>query len=201
MHLLFQVNFNTEKFDDARLPKKGILQFFVSGAAAGGTVIGNAGPDDFRIVFQTEIDRDLSASEARLSGAVDTKETPVTFEKFRDRISASDTAFISNVAVAVNYDLEDKVRPEEIEIRFPEDQYRELCARFDSSGSKILGWPEFRTRDPRAEGDRNDTLLLQLDLGDLDPAAPKVVYHFLTSSRALSIKDFSGACLYIEKKN
>ncbi|MBR2592583.1 MAG: DUF1963 domain-containing protein, partial [Oscillospiraceae bacterium] len=159
MHLLFQVNFNTEKFDDARLPKKGILQFFVSGAAAGGTVIGNAGPDDFRIVFQTEIDRDLSASEARLSGAVDTKETPVTFEKFRDRISASDTAFISNVAVAVNYDLEDKVRPEEIEIRFPEDQYRELCARFDSSGSKILGWPEFRTRDPRAEGDRNGTLL------------------------------------------
>ena len=201
MQLLLQINFNTERFDDARLPKKGLLQFFVSGAAAEGRLSGTVSPEDFRIVFQPDIDRNLSASEARLAGAVETSEIPVSFEKIRDRISGTDAGYDANVATAVNYGLEEKVRAEEIRIRFPADQYRELRGRFDASGSKILGWLEFISEDPRSASDRNNTLLLQLDQGELDPGAPKIVYHFLTSARALNIKDFAGACLFIEHKN
>ncbi len=179
MMLLAQFNFSEVSPEDERLPKQGMLQFFIDSDddLYGMDLDEPAAQKKFRIVYHEVIDETVTREQIlALVIPVATDETmeytPV-FREVKVEICKTETymgpgvytfadLFCETVKEQTGEDISEDEMFEYIEENGSEYLYDEL----DNSGHWILGYPYFTQEDPRGyreDAPYYDTLLFQMD--------------------------------------
>lgn len=166
--LLAQINFEREQFDDDRLPKKGILQFFVKN---NWLWMNN---EDYKVIYHENINYNLNFDDIKklnIKTTLDQKinidisgENKLIFKKNQEAISVDDFQFLQFAwnSYSKNYGANELEFEEKYNNMFGD----ELRDKFDlGNGSKLLGYPGFCQYDPRSDiqNGKDLFLLLQLD--------------------------------------
>lgn len=166
--LLAQINFEREQFDDDRLPKKGILQFFVKN---NWLWMNN---EDYKVIYHENINYNLNFDDIKklnIKTTLDQEinidirgENKLIFKKNQEAISVDDFRFLQFVwnSYSKNYGANEL----EFEEKYNNMLGDELRDKFDlGDGSKLLGYPGFCHYDPRSDiqNGKDLFLLLQLD--------------------------------------
>ncbi len=188
MMLLAQINFSKENLNDERLPKQGMLQFFISAAddVYGMDFDEADSQKDFRVIYHEVIDTSISVDDVCALGL------PTNLDRAEDMyppiLVEAELIFHRKMAfmgpdVCGFDELFEKVAKEEFgeEVQaktayayLGEDAYSLLCDElYESSvlgnsvdtcgGHWMLGYPYFVQYDPRESTKYYDTLLLQID--------------------------------------
>ncbi|MCI8283755.1 MAG: DUF1963 domain-containing protein [Firmicutes bacterium] len=212
MMLLAQINFTQAALNDDRLPKKGMLQFFI---ASKDEVYGLDfdEPDvqkNFRVVYHEDINRDTTAEQVRAIGiplCTDEdswsplfKETAVNIIKTTAYMGMEDVAFDRLFIKIVREQDGEDISDTGVYNYLDDDEWdiinEELCA----DGHRLLGYPYFTQSDPREESKYEqyyDTLLFQMDTEMTDDGFDYILWgdcgvaNFFINSEALKNRDFS----------
>ena len=213
MKLLAQINFTQAALEDERLPKQGMLQFFLS------TTDDCYGMDfdepdkqkDFRVIYHENIN--LSITEAQIL-ALDIpiapnendewgpvfKEVAVEIKKTTAYLGLEDYRFVSIFKEVVKELFGEDIEEQHIYNYLDEDEDEEyLWEECSNTGHWILGYPYFTQSDPRGYEEKTliyDTLLFQMDseMGDDDHDilwGDSGVGNFFINEKDLRNKDFS----------
>jgi len=166
--LLAQINFDKEQFDNERLPKKGILQFFVKNNWLWKE------DEEYKVIYHENINYDYKFEDIENLNIKTTKDDDIDidvhgeykmiFHQNSEAISIDDFQFRDYAfdVCSKYYDIEDEDFIEKYDEFFDE----ELRDKFDvGDGSKLLGYPGFCQYDPREriKNGKDLKLLLQLD--------------------------------------
>ena len=161
---LAQINFEELPENDI-FPKHGLLQFFTDGS------------DEGFVIYHKDVSEngiELETDDASDDSPV-MKEAKILFKPGTEYMSWSDYRFSE-------YEDEDEVLDS-----------KDLCALFDGSGSKLLGYPYFTQFDPRDNSTDSDSLLLQIDSdGEYVMWGDFGVGNFFMNDNDLRDMDFSG---------
>ncbi|MBQ4529784.1 MAG: DUF1963 domain-containing protein [Lachnospiraceae bacterium] len=211
MMLLAQINFTKAVLEDERLPKQGILQFFI---ASEDDVYGMDfnepdSQENFRIVFHENIDmtvtkEQVQALEIPVATDEDNEYTPVfkeaavEFHKTTAYMGPEDISFEEvfrqTVKEQTGEDIGDLGYHKYLYANDRHYLYDELAG----TGHRIFGYPFFTQYDPR-DGETAkyyDTLLFQMD-SDMKEGQDYVLWgdcgvaNFFINSEMLKKKDFS----------
>lgn len=154
MPLLVQIALEEIPFE-TDLPKRGMLQFFIS----------NGTDTECKVVYKSEFDfeeYDCEANAMPNDGFSPVlKECEISFEEAEDYICVNDNSFESELKEAVKSVTGQEMTGDMYDF-FSEGDCEKLCKEFTGKGSKLFGNPCFVQCDPREEGSC-ETLLLQID--------------------------------------
>ena len=207
--LLAQINFEKEKIEDDRLPKKGMLQFFVAADIMNGMDFGNLDEQkDWKVIYHEEIQKDISEEEIKAldiptSTTLDESkeeyypfynEYVLSFEKTNAYISYSRDDFDEIVLDILKEHFNENIEPGvSLYDYLPREQYYYIVNNFNGYDHKLLGHPDFTQQDPRESEDLNyyDTLLLQIGSEDGIMWGDSGVANFFINKKDLENKDFS----------
>lgn len=207
--LLAQINFEKEGFQDDRLPKKGILQFFVATDIMNGMDYENLDKQkDWKVIYHEEIIKDISKEEIKALGiptstALDESkeeyypfynEYVLKFEKTNSYISYSRDDFEEIVLDVLKEQFNENIEPGvSLYDYLPREQYYYIVNNFNGYDHKLLGHPDFTQQDPRESEDLNyyDTLLLQIGSEDGIMWGDCGVANFFINEKDLANRDFS----------
>lgn len=167
--MIFIAQINLEEVPETEmLPKKGMLQFFVSNESAYGLF---DGADGYKVVYHENIgeSEDICVRDEEYTPVI--KPGIMNFRKEKEVMSWADRDF-PHIPEAI----EDSI--------YSSDDY-------DGSGDKILGYPHFTQDDPRENGSDYDTLLLQIDTSDFIMWGDDGVANFFINGEDLRNGDFS----------
>ena len=167
--MIFIAQINLEEVPETEtLPKKGMLQFFVSNESAYGLF---DGADGYKVVYHENIgeSKDICVRDEEYTPVI--KPGIMNFRKEKEVMSWADRDF-PHIPEAI----EDSI--------YSSDDY-------NGSGDKILGYPHFTQDDPRENGSDYDTLLLQIDTSDFIMWGDDGVANFFINGEDLRNGDFS----------
>lgn len=220
MALLAQINFSDLiMYDDEKLPKKGLLQFFISKYSDlyGLDYDNITNQKNFRVVYHEDIDKSFTQEQSRKLGFDDRYgkdengneiylpirgEIPFAFEKDVSYISLSETGFDELFAEAIKNVTGKDFSGSIFDYFEDNDEEGEwFTEHLNNGGHKIFGHPFFTQSDPRSAEDTEyyDTLLFQLDsesIKENDLTEKEVLWgdlgigNFFINSKALLEKDF-----------
>ncbi len=211
MMLLAQINFSKAALEDERLPKQGMLQFFL---ASEDYVYGLDSDEadsqkNFRVIYHETINpsytkEQVLALDIPITTSADTEYTPVFKEaaleisKKTAFLGPDDYRFDKVFCQTVKELFGENVPNQNIFCYLSEEDSQYLYEELYNSGHWILGYPLFTQSDPRdnREDDYYDTLLFQMDSemigneyyvlwGDVGVA------NFFINEEALKNKDFN----------
>lgn len=205
--LLAQINFDKAKLHDYRLPKHGLLQFFILGDDLSGADFEDPfSQKNFRIIYHRELDERVTAESVR---ALDIKantdfdgtgdylpsynELKMDFEEMTDYMNPCLDDF-DKLAADIYEELYDEELVEgSLWKTLNNTEYDYLTEGFEECnfGHKILGYPSFTQQDPRNE-DEYQTLLLQIDSQDDIMWGDSGVANFFINEKDLRKLDFSN---------
>lgn len=201
-----QINFEKENFDDERLPKTGILQFFIADDDWYGcnfNLLDNDEQKNWSIVYHETITEDLTEEDiVKLDIPTHKTAEYSPMEKDIDSVALKFEKSIGYITTG-DYRYEElfkSILKEKYGKDIPEESWYSLLnyAEFvyigdaiDSWGHKMLGYPNFTQKDPRREGSPYDTLLLQIDSDNIVMWGDSGVANFFINSESLKNKDFS----------
>lgn len=212
MMLLAQINFTKAALEDERLPKEGMLQFFL---ASEDDVYGMDFEEadsqkDFRVIYHENInsyitEEQVLALDIPIATNEDTneysplfKEAAVEITKTTAYLGIEDYHFDKVFAQTVNHICQENIQEQGF-YRYLRSEDRDyVFNEFCSSGHWILGYPYFTQSDPRNYRDDEyyDTLLFQIDSDAIDHEDYVLwgdcgVANFFINGQALKNKDFS----------
>ena len=216
MMLLAQINFSDLSAFDTELPKKGMLQFFIT---VDDDVFGMDFDDpvsqkDFRVVFHDIVRQDVTEEQVQALDIVRAEEaddygTPIfhqaalSFRAGTDYMSSDiegfSAVFVQAVKAVTGEDIDEENWYEYFAEDTDDDSY--MNEELSGLGHKMLGYPGFIQFDPREE-DKDlqcyDTLLLQID-SDMDEDGEDYVLwgdcgvaNLFINKEALIKRDFSN---------
>ncbi len=181
LKLLAQINFEKENFNDFRLPKKGILQFFIS---SNDDVYGmNFDEQDkqtnWRVIYHENVNYDVTEEEIKNKDVKTLKDvTPnyvpftdtykINFEVCEEVMNCNENGFRALVARILKDKFNVIVEEKKVE-EYLEQIDEKFYKKFENWGHKLLGYPAFTQSDPRdykVKYGKYDTLLLQIDSED-----------------------------------
>ncbi len=205
--LLAQINFEREQFNDDRLPKKGILQFFVKN---NWLWMEN---EEYKVVYHENIDDNFNLEtfnklnvKTTLNSEIniDVKgEHKIVFKKNQEAISVDDYHFDTCVwnICSKKYGFD--------ELEFDEKYYdgfrNDLRDKFElGNGSKLLGYPGFCQFDPREDipNGKDLFLLFQLDgYNNITPYDRNIrlkdgILNFFITAKDLENKNFDNVIMH-----
>ena len=205
MVLIAQINFEKEKFNDERLPDKGILQFFI---AINDDVYGmnfdkQNNQNNWRVVYHERINPDAKESDIKEKGIKEIKELSeyilpfedtykITFKEEEGGITFMDDSF-NKVVLDV---LKEKfnIEPTDGLHNYLKELDEDYYDKFPGWGHQLLGYPSFTQYDPREnkkEYQKYDLLLMQIDSeGDIMWGDSGVANFFINEKDLLN-RDFS----------
>lgn len=204
MMLLAQINFGKEMMDDERLPKSGILQFFISASddLYGADYDNPTNQTNFRIVYHENIDNSVTEEQIKEIG-MPTNETaeytPVNKEvkvravKKEVYMGPADAGFEKAFRKVIKDMGEEDCSSWDY---FDEEDYEEIFETMSNDGHWILGYPYFTQNDPREymedkEYDSVNLLLFQMDSdNDFTLWGDCGVANFFTNEEDLKNKNF-----------
>ena len=204
LNLLAQINFDKEKFDDDRLPKTGLLQFFISGKdeSYGMDFSDQVKQSDWRVIYHENVNYEMSEDEVRNNGVKTFKELEDCYPPLKDeyKISFTETedvmscfgldfneVFVKLMKDKFNIDVDVTKVDDYLESIDPK-----YYIKFETYGHKLLGYPAFTQYDPREKSKYNkyDTLLLQIDSEDDIMWGDSGIANFFISEEDLKNKNF-----------
>lgn len=205
--LLAQINFEKEQFNDDRLPKKGLLQFFVRNNWLW------TKNEVYKVIYHDNINTNISEKEIINNGILTSfdknvdidiyGEFKMIFEKSEECISVNDFRFYEFAERAYRKNCGQNVDDFS-------DKYYDIwgdCLRdkFElADSSKLLGYPLFMQYDPRADIQNGEKyfLLLQLDAyHNVTPFNKKIVLkngilQFFINIEDLENKNFDNVIMH-----
>ena len=213
MMLLAQLNFTKAALKDARLPKSGMLQFFIRSDddCFGMNFDVPDEQKDFRVIFHETIDE--SVTEAQILALdipcmIDEPNdyTPVYRQSAVDFLPTTaclgaDAWGFSDVCCAVIREITgDTVPDNDLYSYLGDSNYEKIYNALQSSGHRVLGYPVFTQADPREDMDEEtaayyDTLLFQMDSDSVNGEDVVLwgdcgVANFFINGEALKRHDF-----------
>lgn len=211
MTLLAQINFSKAALEDERLPKQGILQFFI---ASEDDVYGLDWDEadsqkNFRVIYHETINpsytkEQVLALDIPIATSADTEYTPVFKEaalEIRKKtafLGPDDYRFDKVFCQTVKELFGENVPNQNIFCYLSDEDSQYLYEEFFNSGHWILGYPFFTQSDPRdnRKDDYYDTLLFQMDSEMIEHEdyvlwGDSGVANFFINEEALKNKDFS----------
>lgn len=208
LNLLAQINFEKENFNDDRLPKTGILQFFISTAddVYGINFDKQDEQKDWRIIYHENVNYNVTEDDIKNNGVkafcdrADDLNSPfrdtykLTFNVIEDVLNNSCADFDSKVADILKEKFDVVVEPRDV-YDYLKQIDGEFYNKFNGFGHKLFGHPAFTQWDPREERygryRRYDTLLLQIDTDKDIMWGDSGVANFFINKEDLLNKDFS----------
>ena len=211
MMLLAQINFTKAALEDERLPRQGILQFFI---ATGDDVYGMDWEEadsqrNFRVVYHEGVDVTITKEQVLsldipIATSEDNEYTPVFKEaalkltKKTTYLGAEDYRFEEIFARVVKELYGEDVQESGYYGYLNEEDQDYIFYECSNDGHWILGYPYFTQSDPREyrEDDYYNTLLFQMDSDMIDSEdyvlwGDSGVANFFINEEALKNKDFS----------
>ena len=204
--LLAQINFDKAKLYDHRLPKHGILQFFISTDELSGVDFEDpTSQENFRVIYHAEPDRSVTEESVRALGVkastdFDFRETnlpftdeyKLSFEEITDYMTCSVDDFDALVANIIMDCFGEELSENSVWKHFNDTEFNYLTDALDTTawGHKMLGYPSFTQSDPR-NGDDYKTLLLQVDSQDDIMWGDCGIANFFINEKDLKKLDFS----------
>lgn len=208
LNLLAQINFDKERFNDDRLPQKGILQFYISSNddIYGMNFDEQDKQTDWRVVYHENVNYNITEEEIKNNGIKTFKEaTPEYYAPFNDTykinfkmIDEVMNCYDGNFNSIVVRILKDKfnVIVEENKVNDYLEQIDEkYYERFETWGHKLLGYPAFTQSDPRyynKEYSKYNTLLLQIDTDENIMWGDSGVANFFIDKEDLENNNFNN---------
>ena len=211
MMLLAQINFSKERLMDERLPKQGMLQFFISAydEVYGADFDEPDSQSNFRVIYHEMVDENMTKDQIlALDIPVNTDETleleyPLMTEEFAISLHKTiaymgtevcdfDKTFGEVVKEVLGTDITGQSAFNFLE----SEEFDELCEAINDGGHWMLGYPYFTQYDPRDSAEYYDTLLLQID-SEMGEGTDYVMWgdcgvaNFFINSAALKNRDFS----------
>ena len=206
LNLLAQINFDKENLDNDALPKKGLLQFFIS---TNDDMYGMLykEPDkqmNFRVVYHENVNYEVTEDEIRNNGIKTFKDVlpkynapftdayKITFKEIDSVINIGNRNFGPVVSEILKEKFNVIVEPMKVESYLDEID-RDFYRKFSSCGHKLLGYPFFTQSDPRyRQYEKYDTLLLQIDSDGDIMWGDSGIANFFINKDDLKNKDFSN---------
>ena len=200
--LLAQINFEKENFDDERLPKKGLLQFFIGDNDLYGCNFDDV-QNDWRIVYHEKIINGLNEKEIEEMNIPTNKTSElcpmeknmeavaIKFEKSKCYITTGTYNFENTVKTILKEKFNEEVTEKNLYFHFGDPDYEYIMNSFEAFGHKLLGYPDFTQSDPRVEDTKYDTLLLQIDTDKGIMWGDSGVCNFFINSEDLKKCNFS----------
>lgn len=206
LNLLAQINFDKENFDDEKLPKTGILQFYIS---SNDDIYGinfdeQDKQTDWRVVYHENVNYEITEEEIKNNGVKTfTDVSPEYYAPFTDsyKITFKTVDAVINVE-DINFDsVLIKILKEKFNVIVEENKLNDYLEQIDKKyyekfsvwGHKLLGYPSFTQSDPRyKEYSKYDTLLLQIDSDNDIMWGDTGVANFFINRDALMNRDFSN---------
>lgn len=208
--LLAQINFDKAKLHDYRLPKHGLLQFFILGDDLSGVNYEDPfAQENFRVVYHAELDRSVTAESVRALGI----KANTDFDGTEDYLPSYDEMLMSFEGMTDymtdSVDEFDELAAHVYRELFDEDLVQGSLWRTLNSteydyfydgfqdctfGHKMLGYPSFTQSDPRCgeyQGEY-ETLLLQIDSQDDIMWGDSGIANFFINEKDLRKLDFSN---------
>ena len=199
--LLAQINFEKESLDDERLPKKGILQFFISS-----DIMNGLEENGYKVIYHENIDKNIKKEDVEKLNIPTSKtlnddkeeyfpfkeEYKITFNKKEEFLGPAVYNFDDVVKQIIKEEFNEDVT-ENIYDYFSYEEYDYLTEGLDTTGHKILGYPYFTQTDPRCYRDikKYELLLLQIDSDGGIMWGDSGVANFFIDNDDLAKKDFS----------
>lgn len=199
--LLAQINFEKESLDDERLPKKGILQFFISS-----DIMNGLEENGYKVIYHENIDKNIKKEDVEKLNIPTSKtlnddkeeyfpfkeEYKITFNKKEEFLGPAVYNFDDVVKQIIKEEFNEDVT-ENIYDYFSYEEYDYLTKGLDTTGHKILGYPYFTQTDPRWYGDikKYELVLLQIDSDGGIMWGDSGVANFFIGSEDLAKRDFS----------
>ena len=211
MMLLAQINFTKAALEDERLPKVGILQFFI---ATEDNVYGMDWDEadsqrNFRVVYHEQIDETMTEEQVLgldipVATSEDNEWTPVfkevavSIERVTTYLGTEDYRFNSVFTKAVKELYGEDIQEQGFYEYLSDEDRDYIYEEGNNDGHWILGYPYFTQSDPREyrEDDYYNTLLFQMD-SDMIGREDYVLWgdcgvaNFFINEEALKKKDFS----------
>ena len=211
MMLLAQINFTKAGLEDERLPKQGLLQFFI---ASEDDVYGMDWDEadsqkDYRVIYHENLDESITREQVLqldipISTSEDVEDTPVFKEASVSitesivHISTEDYRFDSVFEEVVSQLYGEDISDQGFYDYLSEEDRDYLYEECNIQGHWILGYPFFTQCDPRdgREDSYYNTLLFQMDSEMIDHEDYVLwgdcgVANFFINDKALSKLDFS----------
>ena len=208
--LLAQINFDKAKLHDYRLPKHGMLQFFILGDDLSGADFEDPfSQENFRVVYHREPDKSVTAESVRALGVKANtdfdgtddylpsyKEMLMSFEEMTDYTTDSVDSF-DELAGHIYKELFDEELVQGSlwrTLNSAENDYIYDAFQEYSFGHKMLGYPSFTQCDPRCgeyQGEY-ETLLLQIDSQNDIMWGDSGIANFFINEKDLRKLDFSN---------
>lgn len=205
--LLAQINFDKAKLHDYRLPKHGLLQFFISTDDLSGMDYEDPfSQKNFRIVYHRELDRNVTAESVSALGIYANThfdgtddclpsydEMLMSFEEMTDYMSESVDDFDALAGHIYKEVFDKELVQGSLWKTLNGTEYDYLYDGFKDCtfGHKMLGYPSFTQSDPRAS-DEYQTLLLQIDSQDDIMWGDCGIANFFINEKDLRKLDFSN---------
>ena len=200
--LLAQINFKKENFDDERLPKGGILQFFIGDDDTFGCNFGDV-QDNWKVIYHEKIVNDISEDKIKALD-IPTNKTAEDSPMKKDMEPLA-LKFEKNIGfiTTITYNFEDifkdilkekyneEITEKNLYFHFGNPAYEYIMNSFEAFGHKLLGYPDFTQDDIRKEDTKYDTLLFQVDSDKGIMWGDMGVANFFINSKDLRNKDFS----------
>ena len=201
--LLAQINFEKEKFDDERLPKAGILQFFIDNDDLYGCNFDDV-QNNWKVVYHETINNETNENEIEKLNVPTNKTVEMCpmdknmnsvmlkFEKNKCYTTTGTYNFESIVKDILKEKYNEEVTEKNLYFHFGDAEYEYMMNSFEAFGHKLLGYPDFTQSDPRQNGTEYDTLLLQIDTDKGVMWGDSGVCNFFINSENLKKCDFSN---------
>ena len=208
LNLLAQINFDKERFNDDRLPQKGILQFYISSNddIYGMNFDKQDKQTDWRVVYHENVNYNITEEEIKNNGIKTFKEaTPEYYVPFNDTYKIN-FKMIDEVMGCCDENFNSivvRILKDKFNVIFEENKINDYLEqidekyyeRFGTWGHKLLGYPAFTQSDPRyynKEYSKYNTLLLQIDTDDNIMWGDSGVANFFINKEDLESKNFNN---------
>lgn len=208
MMLLAQINFTKAALEDERLPKQGMLQFFLSADNEEYGIDWEEADSqkDFRVVYHQEIDTSVRKEQILAMEIPDSdkqeyspvlKEVSVNIVNTMAAPGSADYRFENIFSETVKELYGEDMQEQGFYDYLSEEDFDYLLEACNNEGHWILGYPHFTQNDPREyrEDHYYDTLLLQIDSEMTDEEyvmwGDCGVANFFINGEALQKRDFS----------
>lgn len=205
--LLAQINFDKAKLHDHRLPKHGLLQFFISTDELSGLDFDDpTSQKNFRVIYHAELDDTVTEETVRALGvkaSTDfdfrdsslpfTDEYKLSFEEMTDYMTEAVDAFDGLVEDIMQEQFGEELLEGSVWKHFNCTEFDYLTNGVDGTGwgHKMLGYPSFTQSDPRG-GDDYKVMLLQIDSQDDIMWGDCGIANFFINEKDLKKLDFSN---------
>lgn len=200
--LLAQINFEKENFDDERLPKEGILQFFIGDDDTFGCNFDDV-QDNWKVIYHEKIVNDITEDKIKALDIPTNKtaeDSPMKkdmeplalkFEKSKGFITTITYNFENIFKDILKEKYNEEITEKNLYFHFEDSEYEYIMNSFEAFGHKLLGYPDFTQDDIRNEDTKYDTLLFQVDSDKGIMWGDMGVANFFINSKDLRNKDFS----------